>query len=201
VKHVSTRLIFEHWNRQRCGRSAPTRSEIDPAVIRHALGDTFMLAADFIEGIRFRLAGTRVCALFGREVKGELFDAFWSEASRAEVADIARAAVNEAIGAVAGVTGRTEKGFETDLELLLLPISHHGRTRVRALGSLAPLEAPYWLGEEPVVQLELQTLRHVGAAQTDIGVPRFRSGAGQRMQHGFLVYSGGREIRPGDGTN
>ena len=201
MKHTSTRLLFDYWNRQRGERSAPTRSEIDPAAIRHVLGDTFMLAADFIDAIRFRLAGTRVCALFGREIKGERFNALWSEASRAQIANISNAAVNEAVGAVAGVTGRTEKGAETELELLLLPIGHDGRARVRALGSLAPLAQPYWLGEEPIVELELQTLRHVCATQSDVPVPQFRSGAGLRMRHGFLVYSGGREIRPGDGTN
>jgi len=201
VKHKSTRVIYDHWNRQRGQRSAPTRSEIDPAALRHELGDTFMLAADFIDGIRFRLAGTRVCALFGREIKGEEFNALWSDASRARIANIANAAVNETIGTVAGVTGRTEKRAATELELLLLPINHDGRTRIRALGSLAALAPPYWLGEEPIVELELQTLRHVGAAQTDIAGPQFRSGMGRRMRHGFLVYNGGRENRPGDGTN
>ena len=201
MKHKSTRLIFEYWNRQRGDRPAPSRSEIDPAAIRHALGDTFMLAADFIDGIRFRLAGTRVCALFGREIKGEPFNAFWSEKSRAQIADIGSAALNETVGAVAGVTGRTTEGEETELELLLLPIAHDGRTRVRALGALSPLVPPYWLGEAPVVELELQTLRHLGVTQTDVAVSRFRSGAGLRMRHGFLVYSGGREIRSGDATN
>jgi hypothetical protein len=199
VKHTSTRQIFEHWNRQRGRRSAPTRSDIDPAAIRHVLGDAFMLAADFTDGIRFRLAGTRVCALFGREIKGELFDALWSETSHAQISNIVSAVVNEAIGVVAGVTGRTEKGAETELELLLLPVSRDGRMRVRALGSLAPLKVPYWLGAESVVELELQTLRHIGATQTGAGFPRFT--AGQHVRHGFLVYSGGREIRPGDGTN
>jgi len=201
VKHTSTRLIFAYWNRQRGHRSAPARSEIDPAAIRHALGDTFILSADFIDGIRFRLAGTRVCALFGREIKGELFNALWSETSRAQISNIASAVVNETIGAVAGVTGRTEKGAEAELELLLLPVRRDGRTRVRALGSLTPLKVPYWLGEESVVELELRTLRHIGAAQTEVGVPQFRSGASQHMRHGFRVYSGGREIRPGNPTN
>jgi len=201
VEHKSKRLIFEYWNRQRRDRPAPSRYEIDPAAICHALGDTFMLAADFIDGIRFRLAGTRVCALFGREIKGELFNAFWSEKSRAQIADIGSAALNEAVGAVAGVTGRTAEGEETELELLLLPIAHDGRTRVRALGALSPLVPPYWLGQAPVVELELQTLRHLGVTQTDVAVSQFRSGAGLRMRHGFLVYSGGREIRSGDATN
>ena len=157
-----------------------------------------MLAADFTDEIRFRLAGTRVCALFGREIKGELFSALWSETSRAQISSIVGAVVNDATGAVAGVTGRTEKGAETELELLLLPV---GRMRVRALGSLAPLKVPYWLGQESVGEMELHTLRHIGAMQTEVGVPQFRSGASQRIRHGFLVYSGGREISPGRGTN
>ena len=161
MKHTSTHHLFDYWNRQRGEHSAPARSEIDPGAIRHALGDTFMLSADFIDGIRFRLAGTRVCALFGREIKGEGFNALWSEASRAQIADLAIAVVNEASCVVAGVNGRTEKGAETELELLLLPLGHDGRTRVRAIGTLAPLVRPYWLGEEAVVELELRTLRHI----------------------------------------
>ena len=143
------RLLFDYWNRQRGERSAPARSEIDPGAIRHGLGDTFMLSADFIDGIRFRLAGTRVCALFGREIKGEGFNVLWSEASRAQIADLVIAVVNEASCVVAGVNGRTEKGAETELELLLLPLGHDRRTRVRALGTLAPLVRPYWLGKTP----------------------------------------------------
>jgi hypothetical protein len=71
MKHASTRAVFDHWNRRRGLRWAPARSDINPGDIRHVLGDTFMLAADFADGIRFRLAGTRVCALFAREIKGD----------------------------------------------------------------------------------------------------------------------------------
>ena len=66
-------------------RPAPERGDIDPAAIRSALGDTIMLAADFVDQLRFRLAGTRVCALFAREIKGEVFAALWSEQSRPSI--------------------------------------------------------------------------------------------------------------------
>ena len=201
IKHASTRALFDYWNRQRGERPAPARSDIDPAAIRHALGDTFMLAADFIDEIRFRLAGTRVCALLGREIKGESFNALWSEASRAQIADLVNAVVNETIGIVAGVTGRTQRGAESELELLLLPVGPDGRTRIRAVGILAPLVPPYWLGEESVVELELRTLRHLSVEQSGIGAPGFRTGrVRQQLRHGFLVYSGGRDIKPGDRT-
>lgn len=64
MKHATTREVFEYWNRRRGRRRVPARSNIDPADIRHVLGDTFLLTADFAGDIRFRLAGTRICALF-----------------------------------------------------------------------------------------------------------------------------------------
>ena len=104
MKHQSTRAVFDYWNKKRGTRPAPARADIDPTEIRHALGDTFMLAADFVDQLRFRLAGTRVCALFGREIKGEAFAALWSETSRQSIDDLLAIVTNEATGAVAGLT-------------------------------------------------------------------------------------------------
>ena len=193
MKHISTRAIFDYWNRQRGRRAAPDRSDIEPADIRHVLGDTFMLAADFVDDIRFRLAGTRVCAIFTREIKGEAFNALWSQSSSDHIEDLLGAVIHEKIGAVAGLIGRTENGDEVDLELLLLPLAHTGQARVRALGVLVPLTPPYWLGEQPVVELELKTLRHIDGRQPDTGAPRFgQPREAQRLRHGFQVYTGGR---------
>jgi len=171
----------------------PDRADIDPADIRHVLGDTFMLAADFVDHIRFRLAGTRVCALFTREIKGEAFTALWSASSGEHIEHLLAAVINENTSAVAGVIGRTEDGDEAELELLLLPLGHAGQSRVRALGVLAPHSPPYWLGAKPVVELELKTLRHIDGRQPDAAAPRFgRLREGERRRHGFQVYTGGR---------
>ncbi len=193
MKHASTRTLFDYWNWRRGRRRAPVRSEIDPADIRLILGDTFMLTADFVDDIRFRLAGTRVCALFAREIKGDSFKDLWSESSREQIAHLLTAVIDEAVGAVAGVIGRTEDGAEVELELLLLPLAH-SPSRVRALGILTPPAPPYWLGERPVIELDLRTLRHIGAEQAEMGHQRFaQERDGRRTRHGFLVYSGGRE--------
>jgi hypothetical protein len=201
MKHQSTRAVFDYWNKKRGTQPAPERADIDPTEIRHALSDTFMLAADFVDQLRFRLAGTRVCALFGREIKGETFAALWSETSHKSIDDLLTTVTHEATGAVAGLTARTENGDETDLELLLLPLAHIGYARIRALGVLAPILPPYWIGAKPVVELTLGTLRHVGA---DVGsgmVPRSVPAAiGSRIQHGFVVHSGGRETTSGEQT-
>lgn len=201
MKHISTRALFDYWNQKRGNRRAPERADIDPAAIRHALGDTFMLAADFVDQLRFRLAGTRVCALFCREIKGEAFVELWSERSRKAIDDLLTVVDSESVGAVAGLTGRTADGSEADLEFLLLPLAHIGHARVRALGILVPVVPPYWLGEKPIVELELGTLRHVGPELDGLGAPRFALAPerGQR-RHGFMVYSGGRTLPSGGQT-
>lgn len=201
MKHKSSQAVFAYWNEQRGQSPAPKRSYIDPAAIRHALGDSIILSADFVDRLRFRLAGTRVCALFERELKGEAFVGLWSEASRPSIVELLAVLTNEAIGTVAGSTGRTADGDEVDLEVLLLPLAHHGHARTRALGVLAPLQPPYWLGEKPVIELELRTTRHVGAGIEHYSMPELLGAPeGGRLRHGFVVYSGGRERPPGERT-
>jgi hypothetical protein len=202
MKHASTRAVFAHWKDRRRNRPAPERGDIDPAAIRHALGDTIMLSADFVGGLRFRLAGTRVCALFGRELKGEEFAALWNEGSREALAELLAGIDREPPGLVAGVTARTVQGDTASLELLLLPLAFSGHARIRALGVLVPLTPPYWLGEKPVAALELGAQRHLGAG-TELAEPPPLAPApevGSRIRHGFVVYSGGRETPSGEKT-
>src|SRR5262249_38740085 len=123
--------------------------------------------------------------------KGEAFGELWSEDSRSSVEDLITVVNNESIGAVAGITGRTADGDTTDLELLLLPLGHAGPGRVRALGVLAPVSPPYWLGHKPVAALDLSTLRHLGSTPENLGSRTFAPAAAEagRGRHKFVVYS------------
>lgn len=211
MKHPSSQAVYAHWNERRGSRPAPERAEIDPAAIRRALGDTIILAADFVETWRFRLAGTRVCALFNREIKGESLAALWRESDQKTLAKLTETITTEKVGAVMGLVGRTADGAEVDLEMLMLPLAHTGHARIRGLGVLAPLSPPYWLGSKPVTELSLTALRHIGPEIDGFGAgltlapaqaplltetePPASSEAGRR-RHGFVVYSGGREVPP-----
>jgi hypothetical protein len=155
----------------------------------------FMLTTDFVDEIRFRLAGTRVCALFARELKGEAFNDLWDDQSRECINGLLASVVSENEGVVAGVRGRTGHTAAIELELLLLPLEVDGKTRIRALGILAPLKPPYWLGNCPIIDLDLHTLRNIGAKQLFAAGPHFGlPNEKPRSRHGFLVYSGGREL-------
>jgi len=58
-------------------RAAPERSDIEPDAIRRALADTFIVAYDRGNGHAVRIAGTRLCAAFGREFRGAAFIDLW----------------------------------------------------------------------------------------------------------------------------
>jgi hypothetical protein len=193
MKHPSNRELFDYWNECRGPRLAPERSEIDPAAIRRVLGDTFVLEANGMAQHPFRIAGTRLCALFCRELKGESFLNLWQRSGQAAVRDLITAAMEEKAGVVASVSGTTTDPtlLPISLELLLLPLAYQSRSDARVLGALAPMSVPYWLGAKPVGPLTLGTFRHVGAAVDDVAPPRFKPAAG-KLKHGLTIYDGGR---------
>lgn len=192
MKHPASRDVFGYWNKQRGTRSMPDRSEIDPGAIRHALGDTFILACNRRADHPFRIAGTRLCALFCRELKGEAFVALWDLADRRMLRELAVGVIEEATATVASVRASTADGATIDLELLLLPLRHRGNLDARLLGVLAPVQIPYWLGVRPVTRLSVGVMRHLGGG-VDAFVPRLLTGAqADEPAHGFTVYEGGR---------
>src|SRR5690606_38903850 len=79
MRHEGTTDLFRYWNRLRDGRPAPKRTEIEPADIKTLLADTFILEKDVRGEAVFRLAGTRLCAIFGRELKGFAFTSLWAQ--------------------------------------------------------------------------------------------------------------------------
>jgi len=193
MKHSSSRELFAYWDRQRGNRAAPERVDIEPAAIRRVLGDTFILGADVGIEHRFRLAGTRVCALFGRELKNEPFVTLFEQPHQSSVRELVAIVAEETVGVIAGIHGRTTEGFATELELLLLPLCHRGNINRRMVGILAPSEVPFWLGSSQLGPIALGSLRHIGPSIETVAAPRFAATARpEQLRQGFVVYDGGR---------
>src|SRR5438552_5299077 len=110
MKHSSIRELFDYWNERRGRRPAPERGDIEPGDIRGVLADTFILAFDAPASHPFRIAGTRVCALFGRELKGEAFVNLWTAESRPLLRDLLTVVAHETIGVVAGARAASAEG-------------------------------------------------------------------------------------------
>jgi hypothetical protein len=138
MKHTSTREFFAYWDRQRGTERAPDRSDIEPDAVRDLLGDIFVLSYDARAGYPFRVAGTRMCALLGRDAKDTSFSALFRSDARREIEDIVAIVAEETRPAVVGIDATTEHGTTAHLELLLLPFAPRAHAPMSLTGSLAP---------------------------------------------------------------
>jgi hypothetical protein len=159
MKHATSRELYGYWNRVRGGAPAPRRSDIEPSDIRRILADTFILEVADRGTYPIRLAGTRVCAAYGRELKGDDFLDFWTPEDRDAIATLGTAVATDAAAAVVSIVARTARGKSVPCELVILPLRHSGPAYDRILGSFAALDQPYWLGTEPVAGQTINSLR------------------------------------------
>lgn len=199
MKAAATKDLFGYWNRLRGARAAPERSDVDPAAIRGTLADVFILEVDGAATFPFRLSGSRICALTGHEMRGERFLDLWRGPDRDTVSGALDSVSDDAAVAVVGARGLTELDRRVDLEISLLPLRHRGRTHARLLGSMAPIETPYWLGVSPVTRFELTSLRMIWpsgrrpfrSVDPEPSPPPTIRDAGRRIGR-FFVFDGGR---------
>ena len=103
------------------------RVDIDPGAIRRILGDTFIVEVDDLRGYPFRLAGTRLCAMMGHELRGWSLLENWAKADAAEMTRLLGAVSDDSAAVVVGIEGTSNQGHSLDLELLMLPLRHRGR--------------------------------------------------------------------------
>jgi hypothetical protein len=158
MRQETTKQLFQYWNRLRAGRPAPRRTDIEPADIKSLLADTLILERDFRSEPIFRLAGTRICAIFGQELKGFSFPSLWAAKDRRVMARLADSAFFNKSVVVVSFEGISQSGRSNPFELLLLPLDG-GRDNPRALGAIVAEEKPYWLGADHIREGLITSLR------------------------------------------
>jgi hypothetical protein len=141
MKHPSSREFFAYWDAKRGDARAPDRSEIQPDAVRDLLGDIFVLSYDNQAGYPFRVAGTRVSALLGRDLRDASFSALFAPDSRREIEELISYVAEEMLAAIAGLTATAEDGTTAHLELLLLPFNNRAHAPISLTGVLAPFES------------------------------------------------------------
>jgi hypothetical protein len=184
MKHPVSREFFTYWDGKRGEARAPDRSDIDPSALRERLGDIFVLSYDNAGSYPFRVAGTRVCALFGRDVKDESLPALFGKQHRRDIEEIIAAVAEDALPAVAGITAISALGIATHLELLLLPFKNRAHVPISLTGVLAPFET----GHRGVLsELQLSSWRYIHPPPQKLLPRALRKLA---IARGFMVYEG-----------
>lgn len=196
MKHAATRDLYCYWDTLRGARAAPERADIDPGAIRRVLGDTFVVEVNEARSFPYRLAGTRMCALLGHELRGCSLLDIWQGQERADIERLLAAVCEDSAAVVIGVDAVSNQRHKLELELLLLPLRHRGRTHSRILGSMTPGEHPYWVGVCPLVEFKIRSIRVIPPASrealAETPLPQQLPDGMRRVGH-LTVVDGGRD--------
>lgn len=201
--------LFQYWNRLRDGRPAPKRSEVEPADIKSLLADTFILERDTRGQAVFRLAGTRLCACYGRELKGFSFPSLWREKDQRLVSRLIHGVFDQKSVVLIAFEGFSRNGRTNKFELLALPLDG-GVENPRCLGVISAVEKPFWLGADPITDALIDSIRVIDPEKEllnnrpaidvpslvpdELATPETISALGRarRIRH-LVVFDGGRE--------
>jgi hypothetical protein len=190
MKHPATRELYDYWDRQRDGAPAPERGAMEPGAVRHLIGDMFVVGCDEPQRFPFRVVGTRVCAMAGRDLKGEDFLELFAEASRYKIAEFLSLATDESLVTVAGVTAFTESRSAVPAELLLLPFAPSVLSPQSVTGLLVTLGVAADAGPSVLRDFSLVSWRHAGQQTL-----RQRAVRRLALAKGLVAYEGLREER------
>jgi hypothetical protein len=133
--------LHAYWQRKRGARPAPSWKEIDPAEIVPLLPHLFLIeAVGAPPRFRYRLIGTGVVALTGRDLTGHFVDENLEPAKFAALVEPYAAVIAQARPvAKKGRTIWIEKRETLEVEVLLLPIANARDEIALILGSVVKL--------------------------------------------------------------
>ncbi|MEO1543417.1 MAG: PAS domain-containing protein [Pseudomonadota bacterium] len=214
MQRATSLELYRYWNIVRGQRPAPKRFEIEPSDISDLLPETLILETQHDSDYRYRLAGTRICELFGREFRGSGFLDQWDEPDRTTL--FRRLRLIKERGAVLCFEFeiKSAHGHTAILECLMLPLQHGSRRVERFLGCMGPIADAPWIGEHEIVARKLgsfeilwpdtidaQTVDHTSSnlpqdAMMPLPIRTARIVRDKRRQ--FRVYDGGLATSPSD---
>ncbi len=177
MQQPTSRQLYAYWDRLRNGRVAPRRFEIEPAKIATLLPETFIVEDAGMLGYRFRLAGTKICEQFGRELRGADLLGLWDVKDRAAVTSLLRNVFTDAAAGYGSFRAYASDRRQARFELVLLPLIHTGDAINRVLGAITAIDPPFWLGAEPLLRQELVELN----LHWPDGVPAFMAQGGAEI--------------------
>src|SRR5262245_33235166 len=157
MQQKTIQTLYAYWNEMRAGRLAPLRLEIEPSRIAGILSETFMLERIDAATYQYRLAGTRLCEVFGSELRGRNFLDDWSETDRHVLThDLVTVCEQGAVAVVRFEGASNDSRHRVELEAVLLPLVHAGQRIGRIIGAMSATSTPHWLVSEPLLSRRLQ---------------------------------------------
>jgi hypothetical protein len=200
MKQRTLQILYAYWDGLRAGRIAPLRLEIDPARIGSILPEIFLLERTDPAVYCYRLAGTRLCEIFGAELRGSNFLDGWSATDRAILAGHLRLTCDQGAATLLTAEASADSVRRVELEAILLPLMHANAPAGRVIGAMSPMSSPHWLGHERLTERRLAHHeliwpdgRPVADSQQPFAPATPPAGLAKGDRRAFRVLDGGRK--------
>ncbi|MEP3435668.1 MAG: PAS domain-containing protein [Hoeflea sp.] len=168
MKHKNSLELFEYWTTRRGARAAPNRTDIEPADIRALLPHVFICDLTSDNQMSFRLAGTGLCSLCGRELKGSAFGSLWLNDGVRNASRTGVSVASRATPAVLSLDCLTTGGRVAQAEMLLLPITGPTGEHDRLIGVLSLFKPPFWVGHDPLAGFSTTGIRFIDSSREPV---------------------------------
>ena len=139
-----------------------TAGKLNQAIFAIFWANTFILELDQkFRNLSFRLAGTRLCSTYGRELKGIGFLSLWDETDNVDVYKRVRNIFEDTLPGIFSYDAVSEEGRIIECEMLLLPLLNGPHHASRILGVTSMLGNPVWAGTDPITNNRLKFTRTI----------------------------------------
>ena len=160
MKTQGTIDLFMYWNRIRGDRKAPFRKEVEPSDIRNILPHAFILQNNDIDEISFRLAGTKLCAMFGRELRGDWFGSVFQASDAKLISRLVESCRRDELVVSLSLIGSTPQNPKMPFDMVLLPLARESGFGL-VLGCMQSNTNSHWLRPDFIQTLRVTSLRIV----------------------------------------
>lgn len=197
VMHPTNRELLRSWERIRGARNAPLRSEMTMRALSSIVPWTCVLSRDPHKmSYMFRLAGSAVCDIWGKQLTGTVAFADWPTFDRETMLRALDTVVGMKQPCVGRFLAHSFGGNEIGFEFTAVPVISANGTTVHALMTFAPFKRKNALQADPLVDFKVRRIRILWSDQIPgqpVTVPASSSADAERFNTSFLrVIDGGK---------
>ena len=120
--HADCRALFNYWSTVRYNEFMPVRSDLNPAKLAKFLPNVFILNRNGERSFTYRLVGTGIVEIFGKEATNKPFVNPANPNHDQRFIDIAEAVATDPCCAVVSCRARMEMMGSLDIEQVYLPL-------------------------------------------------------------------------------
>ena len=162
IMHPTARELFRFWESARGEMAAAKKQSMQLSKISKILSHVCILERNVHQqSYVWRLAGSGICRLWGKELTGTDVLETWPEFEKQTMAsgfDMVVAMLQPCVSRFKAVNSF---GSEIGIEFLCLPIQDSKTGAIQILGTVVPFRSPDWLGTRELVSFELSAMRKI----------------------------------------